>query len=93
MPNTAFSIRLTDELKQSLATISQLTHCSQSQIVAKAIADYVSRNEWKLKAIQAAKVEAENGVFVSQDATLAWLDSWGTDDETHAPDPDVYPKP
>lgn len=92
MPSTPFSIRLPDELKQSLATISQLTHRSQSQIIAKAIAEYINRNEWKLKAIQSAKVEAENGIFVSQDATLNWLDSWGTDDEKDAPEPDIAPK-
>lgn len=92
MPSTPFSIRLTDELKESLAVISQLIHRSQSQIAAKAIAEYVSRNEWKLKAIQAAKVEADKGVFVSQNATLDWLDSWGTDNEQSAPEPDISTK-
>lgn len=92
MPSTPFSIRLTDELRESLATISQLTHRSQSQIAAKAIAEYVSRNEWRLKEIQAAKAEAEKGVFVSQEAALNWLDSWGTEHETDAPEPDIFPK-
>jgi predicted transcriptional regulator len=92
MPSTPFSIWLTDELKESLAVISQLTHPSQSQLAAKAIAENVSRNEWKLKAIQAAKVEANKGVFVSQNATLNWLDSWGTDYEQNAPEPDIPTK-
>jgi predicted transcriptional regulator len=49
MKNTPFSIWLPDEYRESLAVISHLTHCSQSQIAAKAIAQYVSRNEWKPK--------------------------------------------
>lgn len=89
MPSTPFSIRLTDELRKSLATISHLTHRSQSQIAAKAIAEYVSQNEWKLKAIHEAKAEANKGVFVSQEATLDWLDSWGTENEQGAPEPDI----
>ena len=52
MKNAPFSIWLHDEFRESLAVISHLTHCSQSQIAAKAIAEYVSRNEWKPKNIE-----------------------------------------
>ncbi len=93
MASTPFSIRLPDDLRESLAAFSQLSQRSQSQIAAKAIAEYVAKNEWKLKAIQEAKREAEQGVFVSQAATLEWLDSWGTDHEGEAPTPDIHPKP
>ena len=92
LPSTSLSVRLTDELKENLKVISQLTHRSQSQIVARAIAEYVGRYEWKLKAIQAAKVEADTGVFVSQNAILDWLDSWGTDEEQIAPEADISSK-
>jgi len=91
MPSTPFSIRLPDDLRESLATISRISHSSQSQIAAKAIAEYVFRNEWKLKAIQEAKLEAEKGVFVSQQATLDWLESWGADQEQEVPSPDIHP--
>ena len=49
MKNAPFSIWLPDEFRESLAVISHLTHCSQSQIAAKAIAEYVRRNEWTPK--------------------------------------------
>lgn len=91
MSNTPFSMRLSDELRESLATISRISQRSQSQIAAKAIAEYVAKNEWKLKAIQEAKLEADKGVFVSQEATLDWLDSWGTENELQPPSPDVKP--
>jgi predicted transcriptional regulator len=51
MKNAPFSIWLPDEYRESLAIISHLTQYSQSQIAAKAIAEYVSRNEWKPKNI------------------------------------------
>lgn len=91
MSSTPFSIRLSDELRESIATISRISHRSQSQIAAKAIAEYVAKNEWKLKAIQEAKLEADQGVFISQEATLNWLDSWGSENELQPPSPDVKP--
>ena len=91
MPNTPFSIRLPDDLRESLANISKISQRSQSQIAAKAIAEYVAKNEWKLKAIQEAKLEANKGEFISEEATLNWLDSWGTDNELQPPSVDIKP--
>lgn len=88
---TQFSMRISDDLKKSLETISKISHRSQSQIATKAIAEYVARNEWKLKAIQEAKNEADKGVFVSQEAITDWLDSWGSENELQAPEADIFP--
>lgn len=92
MTNSQFSMRLSVDLKQSLETISKISHRSQSQIATKAIAEYVARNEWKLKALKEAKEEADKGVFVSQEAIIDWLDSWGSENELKAPDADIFPK-
>lgn len=91
MATTQFSMRIPDELKKSLEVISQISHRSQSQIATKALSEYVQRNEWKLKAIQEAKKEANKGVFISQEAISDWLDSWGTENELEAPEPDIFP--
>lgn len=91
MTTTQFSMRISDDLKKSLETISKISHRSQSQIASKAIAEYIARNEWKLKAIQEAKNEADKGVFVSQEAIIDWLDSWDSENELPAPEADVFP--
>lgn len=91
MTTTQFSMRISDDLKKSLETISKISHRSQSQIATKAIAEYIARNEWKLKAIQEAKNEADKGVFVSQEAIIDWLDSWDSENELPAPEADVFP--
>ena len=88
---TQFSMRISVDLKKSLETISEISHRSQSQIASKAIAEYVARNEWKLKAIQEAKKEADKGVFVSQRAVIDWLDSWGSENELQSPKSDIFP--
>ncbi len=91
MATTQFSMRIPDELKKSLEVISQISHRSQSQIATKALTEYVQKNEWKLKAIQEAKKEADKGVFISQESIIDWLDSWGTENELEAPEPDIFP--
>lgn len=91
MTTKQFSMRISDDLKKSLETISKISHRSQSQIATKAIAEYIEKNEWKLKAIQEAKKEADKGVFLSQEATFDWLDSWGSENELQAPEADIFP--
>jgi len=90
MATSQFSLRLPEELKHSLLEMSKLAHRSQSQIAVRAITEYVERNEWKMKALQDAKQEADKGVFVSHESIDGWLDSWGTDNELPAPEADVF---
>ena len=45
MATTQFSLRLPEDLKNSLLEISKLAHRSQSQIAVRAITEYVERNE------------------------------------------------
>ncbi len=91
MAMTQFSMRLPEELKSSLKEISKLSHRSQSQIATKAIAEYVEKNEWKMKAIAEAVEEADKGIFISHGKIDSWLDSWGSENELPAPTPDIFP--
>jgi predicted transcriptional regulator len=92
MAMTQFSMRLPEGLKNSLKEISGISHRSQSQIATRAIAEYVERNEWKIKAIAKAKKEAEKGVFISHGSMEAWVDSIGTENELQPPKADIFPK-
>ncbi|TXK97269.1 hypothetical protein BMR02_09850 [Methylococcaceae bacterium HT1] len=85
-------MRIPEELKTSLKEMSALSHRSQSQIAIKAIAEYVNRNEWKMKAIQEAKKQADKGEFISHAATETWLDSWGEENELTIPEVDIFIK-
>ena len=48
-------------------------------------------HEEKRAAIRSAVAEAEEGVFISQEAMDAWVASWDTDDELPPPEPDIRP--
>ena len=47
----------------------------------------------KRAAIHAAIVDADDGVFISQDAMDAWISSWDTDSELPTPKPDLLSGP
>ena len=92
MSNTVFTLRLPDDVKADLELLAKATNRSKSYLAAKAIADYVRTNAWQIRELQQAVSEAEQGVFVSEEAVDAWLNSWGTDDELPAPGADVQRK-
>ncbi len=43
----------------------------------------------KVASIRSAALEADKGVFISQEAMDAWVASWGTDAELSPPEPDI----
>ncbi len=49
------------------------------------------KNIYQNKALQIAQEEADKGIFISQEKITAWLDSWGTENELEAPEPDIFP--
>lgn len=47
----------------------------------------------KRAAIREAVIEADKGVFISQEKMAAWVSSWDTDSEYPLPEPDIFPDP
>lgn len=45
----------------------------------------------KRAAICESVVEADKGIFISQEKMDAWVSSWGTDSELLPPEPDIFP--
>ncbi len=50
-----------------------------------------NHNRYKTSALQEAKKEADEGFFVSQEAIINWLDSWGSENELPPPEADLSP--
>ena len=47
----------------------------------------------KRRAIREAVIEADKGIFISQEKMDAWVSSWGTDSEYPLPGPDILLNP
>jgi RHH-type transcriptional regulator, rel operon repressor / antitoxin RelB len=90
MSQSVISLRISDTTKNRLDQLAGSTKRSRSFLAAEALSEYLERNEWQISAIDEAVLEADKGVFVSNEAVTEWLKSWGTTHELPAPKPDVF---
>ena len=63
----AFTVRVQDETAAKLDKLAQMSDRSRSFLAARAIEDYVAKEEWQLAEIQAGIAEADRGEFASTD--------------------------
>ena len=64
---SAFTVRVPDETAERLDRLAEKQDRSRSYMAAKAIEDFVAREEWQLAEIEAGLAEAESGQFASSD--------------------------
>lgn len=60
---TAFIVRLPDEVAVKLDQLAEKLDRSRSYMAARAIEDFVAREEWQLAEIEAGLAEADRGEF------------------------------
>lgn len=86
---TTITVRLDASLKAKLETLAKNIQRSKSWLAAEAIAVYVEQEAWQIEAIEAAIQQANlpETEWIDHDHVSAWLQTWGTEDETTAPCP------
>lgn len=62
---SAFTVRVPDEIAERLDRLADKHDRSRSYMAARAIEDFVAREEWQLAEIEAGLVEAWSGQFAS----------------------------
>lgn len=60
---TAFTVRLPDEVADKLDQLAEKLDRSRSYMAARAIEDFIAREEWQLAEIEAGVAEADRGEF------------------------------
>lgn len=86
MPMT--SVRMSDQLMDKLETIAKKLDRSKGWIIKDAVSQYVERIDRKEKMLaetRQALSEIESGNVVDGDEVMAWIESWGSDNEKSAP--------
>ena len=79
MPQTStMTIRLGDDLKQRLDKLATVTRRSKSYLAAEAVREYVELNEWQLKEIESAIIEANGGDYAADEEVEAVFAKWRT---------------
>ena len=61
----AFTVRVPDTTAERLDQLAKKQDRSRAYMAAKAIEDFVAREEWQLAEIEAGLAEANNGLFAS----------------------------
>jgi predicted transcriptional regulator len=89
MASAKFSLRMDDELKDWLEMEAKRRDRSAGYVAVQAIQHLKDITEAKRDIIRDAMVEADKGVFVSQESMTEWFMSLETEKELPFPKPDV----
>lgn len=86
MPETVpITVRVPSETAERLEALAAATRRSKSFLGAEAIEEYLTVQEWQIKAIEQGVRSADAGRLVPHDQVEAWVNSWGADDELPKP--------
>jgi predicted transcriptional regulator len=82
------TIRLRPEVGEKLEAMARDTKRSKAYLASEAVRAYVDLNAWQVAHIKEALEEDGSGVpGVPHDEVVAWIESWGTDNELPRPTP------
>lgn len=86
----ATSVKLDAELKNRLDQLAGARRRSPHWMMREAIRQYVEREEaresFRREALDSWRAYRETGQHLTLDETAGWLNTWGTEDETEAPE-------
>ena len=84
----SITLHLDDEMNKRLSTLADTRDRQKCDLAMQALKLFLDCNEWQVKTIQQALVEADNASpdeFIENDAVFTWMETWGTTDEGEAP--------
>lgn len=70
------SIRLSDEMAQTLASLAQATGRSKSYLTIEALEGYLEREAWQIAEIQRSVTDADAGDFAAPQEVEAVMNKW-----------------
>ena len=73
---TLISVRVPKAVAKRLARLAESTDRSMSYVAAEAIEEFVTLQEWQVKAIRQGLAEADKGKLVPHEEALERLSRW-----------------
>jgi RHH-type rel operon transcriptional repressor/antitoxin RelB len=73
---SVMSLRIPDEIADTLASLSKATGRSKSFLAVDALREYLAREAWQIEEIQKAVKEADDGDFATQEEVNAIAGKW-----------------
>ena len=90
-PSSTFSVRLPDDLRRAVDDYARSTKRSRAFVIKEAVSGFMEEQSAYHAAIDEALAEEDTAGFVSGEAVIEWLESWGTDNVKPSPEPDIFP--
>ena len=85
----AVSVKLDDAMRERIQSLADSKQRSAHWVMREAIRTYVEKEEARLSFDEAAlaswKDYQETGLHLTGEEVFAWMETWGTDEETDAP--------
>lgn len=91
MATTTFSMRMDADVKSALEAEAKRLDRSIAYVANEAISEFLDKRAYKRECIEAAALEADKGIFISEEAMMDWLDRLETDPDATPPEPDIFP--
>lgn len=87
MAKETISVRLDRDTLDRLSAMAKATGRTRGALMTHAIEKYVETEAWQVAAMQEAVDELERGEadLAEHEDVAAWLNTWGTDNETAGP--------
>ena len=85
---TTMTLRLDDETNDRLSNLAGATDRSKAYLATQALKVFLENNEWQVLEIKEALAEADAAdpdQFVDNDTVMAWMETWGTKQESDPP--------
>lgn len=73
---SVMSLRLPDEIAETLANLAKATGRSKSFLAVDALREYLAREAWQIEELQQALKEADAGDFASDEEVDALANKW-----------------
>ena len=85
----ATTIRCDEHVLQQLDALAEARKRSRTWIINQALTEYIAREErreqFKTHVLKSWQQYQETGLHVTDDALVAWLETWGGEQEVEAP--------
>ncbi|MDP2779058.1 CopG family ribbon-helix-helix protein [Devosia sp.] len=79
------AIKIDQDTRDRAKRLAEARHRTSHWVMREAISQYVEREALRRDAINAWSEYRETGLHVTGDEVIAWLDTWGEENEKAAP--------
>jgi predicted transcriptional regulator len=81
----SLSFRVSKDTAERLEQLAAAMDRPRSWLLGRAVDEYLEAQAWQVAEIRRGMEEISHGQGVPHEKVVAWLETWGTDEETEPP--------